>query len=481
MLDKGKIVYNEQMSRALKTRFAPSPTGLMHFGNLRTALFNYLYARRYNGSFLLRIEDTDIERSEAQYIDAILADLRWLGLEWHEGPYNQSERQAIYNHHYEVLEKKDRVYPCFCTEEQLAITRKVQLASGQPPRYPGTCRRLSQEAILAKRASGLAFTLRFEVSNHTVVEFEDLVKGPQRFETDHIGDFIIRRNDGTASFMFCNALDDALLGVTHALRGDDHLTNTPRQILILQALGLSAPLYGHFPTILGPDSKPLSKRNGSRAIQDLREEGFLPLGILNYLARLGHYDADQTLLTLDTLCAHFDLSHISSSPAHYDVTQLNHWQKEGMHRSTVVECWQQIAPYVAERVPETKVQAFVETVQQNLVMPKDALQWANAIFSDAAVLHYSEEISRVIFETGFDFFEHALLFINKMGSELTFSALVSELQEKTGFKGKALFFPLRAALTAELHGPELAKILDLMGLESAKARLKRAADYVKNL
>jgi len=207
----------------------------MHFGNLRTALFNYLYARHYNGSFLLRIEDTDMARSEAQYTDAILTDLRWLGLEWQEGPYHQSERQAIYNDYYEALEKKGRVYPCFCTEEQLAITRKVQLASGKPPRYSGTCRHLSQEAILAKRASGLSFTLRFEVSNDAVVEFEDLVKGPQRFETEHIGDFIIRRNDGTASFMFCNALDDALLGVTHALRGDDHLTNTPRQILILQA------------------------------------------------------------------------------------------------------------------------------------------------------------------------------------------------------------------------------------------------------
>lgn len=469
------------MNTSLKTRFAPSPTGLMHFGNLRTALFNYLYARHYNGSFLLRIEDTDMGRSEAQYTDAILADLRWLGLEWQEGPYHQSERQAIYNDYYEVLEKKGRVYPCFCTEEQLAITRKVQLASGKPPRYPGTCKHLSTEAVLAKRASGLPFTLRFEVSNDAIVEFEDLVKGPQRFETDHIGDFIIRRNDGSASFMFCNALDDALLGVTHALRGDDHLTNTPRQILILQALQLSTPHYGHFPTILGPDSKPLSKRNGSRAIQDLREEGFLPLGILNYLARLGHHDADQTLLNVDALCAHFDLFHISSSPAHYDAIQLNHWQKEAMHRSTSAECWQQIAPYVAERVPDAKVSVFVETVQQNLVMPKDALQWANAIFTDAAALHYSEAVSGVIFDAGSHFFEHALLFINKMGSELTFSALVSELQQKTGLKGKALFFPLRAALTAELHGPELAKMLDLMGLESAKARLKRAENHAKNL
>lgn len=473
------------MNTPLKTRFAPSPTGLMHFGNLRTALFNYLYARRFNASFLLRVEDTDMGRSETQFTDAILADLRWLGLEWQEGPYHQSERQAIYNAHYEILEKNNHVYPCFCTEEQLAISRKVQLASGQPPRYTGTCRRLTHEAIQTKRAAGMPFTLRFEVANSAVVEFEDLVKGPQRFETDHIGDFIIRRNDGTASFMFCNAVDDALMGVTHALRGDDHLTNTPRQILILQALKLPVPRYGHFPTILGPDSKPLSKRNGSRAIQDLREEGFLPLAILNYLARLGHHDVDQTLLSLETLCEHFDLAHISSSPAHYDAVQLNHWQKEAMHHCTWQECWQLISPYVADQVPESKVQAFVETVQQNLIMPKDALLWARAIFSDAKALFtalmYSEEISKVIQEAGAEFFEQALSFINTAGSGLSFSVLVGELQQKTGLKGKALFFPLRAALTGNLHGPELAKMLELMGLDEAKTRLERAAKKAKKV
>ena len=469
------------MNTSLKTRFAPSPTGLMHFGNLRTALFNYLYARRYQGSFLLRIEDTDITRSEAQYTDAILADLRWFGLEWEEGPYHQSERQAIYHDYYEALEKKARVYPCFCTEAQLAIVRKVQLASGKPPRYPGTCKHLSTAAILAKQSSGLPFTLRFEIGKNVVVEFEDLVKGPQRFETEHMGDFIIRRHDSSASFMFANALDDALFGVTHALRGDDHLTNTPRQMLILQALALPIPHYGHFPTIFGPDSKPLSKRNGSRSIEDLRKEGFLPLGILNYLARLGHHDADQKLLSLETLCAHFDLSHISCSPAHYDAIQLNHWQKEAMHRSTPSACWQQILPYVADRVPASKVPAFIETVQQNLLMPKDALQWANAIFADAERLSYSEEIAKVISEVGSNFFVLALLIINNRGPNLSFAELASALQQETGLKGKALFFPLRAALTAELHGPELAKILNLMGLESAKARLKRAENYAKNL
>lgn len=461
----------------VKTRFAPSPTGLMHFGNLRTALFNYLLARRLGGSFLLRVEDTDETRSELHFRDAILEDLIKLGLEWQEGPFFQSERQAIYDDYYVKLEELGRIYPCFCTEEQLAITRKVQLASHQPPRYPGTCRRLTAEQIQEKKSQGIPHTLRFEVSNGTTVEFDDLVKGPQRFLTEHIGDFIIRRGDGSASFMFCNAIDDALMGVTHALRGDDHLTNTPRQILILKALNLPIPQYGHFPTILGPDSRPLSKRNGSRSIQDLRREGYLPSGILNYLARLGHNDPDIHLLDLDTLCQHFDLSRISLSPAHYDPVQLNHWQKSAMHHCSFEECWQLIAPYVEDYVPKGQEKAFVEMVQQNLVMPKDAVLWAKNIFGDE--LSYSDEVLGVIREAGVSFFQAALNLLQEY--KLDYAKITSNLQQKTERKGKALFFPLRAALTAELHGPELAKVLNLIGIEKAEQRIRRASEYAENL
>ncbi len=465
------------MNNPVKTRFAPSPTGLMHFGNLRTALFNYLYAKCVGGSFLLRIEDTDINRSEKQYCDAILTDLHWLGIAWQEGPYYQSERQAIYDEYYQNLERNGRVYPCFCTEEQLAITRKVQLATGQPPRYPGTCRGLSNESIEFKKAQGLPFTLRFEVPKNEVVEFEDIIKGVQRFETDHIGDFIIRRNDGSASFMFCNAIDDALMGVTHALRGDDHLTNTPRQILILKALNLPIVCYGHFPTILGPDSRPLSKRNGSRSIQELREAGYLPLGILNYLSRLGHHDPDMHLLDCEALCQHFNLEHISHAPAHYDVAQLNYWQKEAMHQSTKEECWQLIMPYVAEWVPKSSALSFVEVVQPNLIMPTDATPWAKIIFGET--LSYKEEVLEIMHAAKTEFFQTAIRLLED--PEMNFQLLVSRLQQETGRKGRDIFFPLRAALTAELHGPELAKMLDLMGIEKARTRLAKAAQYAESL
>ena len=461
------------MNTSVKTRFAPSPTGLMHFGSLRTAFFNYLYAKHMGGSFLLRIEDTDASRSEKQYSEAILADMAWIGLEWQEGPYYQSERQAIYDKYYQILKTNGRVYPCFCTEEQLAITRKIQLSRGQPPRYPGTCRQLSQEEVDRKVSQGMPFALRFEVPKAQIVEFHDLIKGMQRFETDHIGDFIIRRNDGSASFMFCNAIDDSLMGITHALRGDDHLTNTPRQILILQALGLPIVRYGHFPTILGPDSRKLSKRNGSRSIQELRTEGYLPFGILNYLSRLGHFDADSQFLDPATLCAHFNLEHISHAPAHYDAAQLNHWQKEAMHRLSKEACWQILMPYVAEWVPEDRTLAFVECVQPNLIMPSDALVWAKAIFAET--LSYSEEILNTIRNAKFLFFQTAMQLLNEPG--MTFQLLVNRLQQATGKKGREIFFPLRAALTGELHGPELAKMLDLMGNEKAQIRLAKAASY----
>lgn len=463
----------------LKTRFAPSPTGLMHFGNLRTALFNYLYAKHLGGTFLLRVEDTDIARSELAFRDAMLIDLQWLGLEWQEGPYYQSERQTIYNDYYHTLEAEQRVYPCFCSEEQLTITRKVQMASGQPPRYPGTCRQLTQAQVEQKKAAGIPFTLRFEMPKGQKIEFIDLIKGPQHFESDHIGDFIIRRQDGTAPFMYCNAIDDATMGITHALRGDDHLTNTPRQLLILEALGLVAPQYGHFPTILGPDGRPLSKRNGSRSIKELRETGFLPIAINNYLSRLGHYDPAPELLNLETLCQHFDLNRISHAPAHYDAAQLNYWQKESMHGSTWQECWQLIKPFVEKMVPAEQQHAFVETVQPNLIMPSDASRWAHAIFDEKLSFATDEEISQVMLEAGPAFFEAALELIQESGND--YALLVGGLQQKTGRKGKAIFFPIRAALTAELKGPELAKIMMLMGHEKVRSRLEAAAQYAKNL
>ena len=271
-------------------------------GNARTALFCALLATRDQGAFILRIEDTDAARSEPGLRRSQLReDLAWLGLHWQEGPdvggakgpYRQSERGAIYADYLQQLADKGEVYPCFCTAVELEMARKAQLAAGQPPRYAGTCARLGTAEIEARLAKGLKPALRFRVPEQGETVFEDLVRGRQVFAHRDIGDFIIRRADGSPAFFFSNALDDALMGITHVLRGEDHLANTPRQLLLLAALGLPAPRYAHLSLIVGQGGAPLSKREGGGSLRELRAEGLLPEALLNYLARLGHTYAEQ--------------------------------------------------------------------------------------------------------------------------------------------------------------------------------------------
>lgn len=465
----------------MKTRFAPSPTGNMHLGNLRTALFNALLAKAQQGIFLLRIEDTDKERSEQHYTQQILEDLRWLGLDWQEGPeiggaaepYFQSQRQAIYDAYYQKLEAANLAYPCFCSEQQLAIQRKVQLAAGQPPRYAGTCRNLTVEQIEQKLTQGLKPTLRFRVPDNQWVEFDDLVKGKQRFNTNDLGDFIIRRTDGTAPFMYCNAIDDAAMGVTHVIRGEDHLTNTPRQLLILQALDLPQPVYGHIPMIVGNDGSPLSKRHGSRSIKQLREEGFMPDAILNYLGRLGHYYENNQFMSYDTLAICFKVEKLGSSAARYDEQQLLFWQKEALQHCSIEKLWTLMGQETHKLVPPSEHIAFVETVRPNITFAHEALHWAKVLFAD---LDYHAEIKALLTEAGKDFFTAAERIIAEQGAD--YAALCDGLKNQLGVKGKSLFQPLRLALTGELHGPELKPIIELLGTEKVRARFRQAAQLL---
>ena len=461
----------------MKTRFAPSPTGLMHFGNVRTAIFNYLYAVQQQGDFLLRIEDTDLTRSTEEYYEELLVDLAWLELNANSGPFKQSERSEIYAKYYQQLEDSHAVYPCFCSEEQLAISRKVQLASHLPPRYAGTCRKLSPTDIAAKLAQNIKPTLRFKIPQHATVEFIDLIKGKQSFKTNDLGDFIIRRQDGSASFMFCNAIDDAEMGVTHALRGDDHLANTPRQILILQALNLAIPHYGHFPMINGIDGAPLSKRNGSESIQELRNQGYLPLAVLNYLARLGHYYEDNTLMSLADLAARFDLNHINNSPARHDNTHLKHWQKETMLNLSAAQFWQLVQPLVADLIPAEQTIEFAELILPNILMPKEAIMWANAIMAEQLAAH-SASNQEILTQAGLMFFNTAIEFLQTK-QDASLEELLATIKTATGYKGKALFMPIRIALTGTDHGPELAKLLQFMGTSKAIARFIQAKQHCK--
>ncbi len=463
----------------VKTRFCPSPTGLIHLGNARTALFSALFARKMGGVFLLRIEDTDAERSKQEYTDSLMQDLQWLGLNWQEGPnqddesgfYYQSKRQAIYADYYQRLATAGMVYPCFCTEEELTLTRKIQRASGKPPRYPGTCCHLSEVQIDEKLKSGLKPTLRFKVADNEIVEFNDLVRGSQKFNTNDIGDFIVRRGDGTAPFVFCNAIDDALMEVTHVLRGEDHVANTPRQLMILQALGFEAPQYGHISLIMGPDGTPLSKRNGSRSIQELRNEGYLPEAIVNYLARLGHYYGHDNLLTLEQLAEEFTLAGLSKSPAKFNSQQLSYWQKQAIDAIDASLLWDWLSEKDQQLVPAEHRELFLKTMKPNIEYPQDLSQWAQVVFDQLPEL--TDEERAVISSADDRYFESALLAIGQLGKE-NYKEIMQFMAEKTQVKGKQLYQPLRVALTGSLHGPELAHLLMMMSNEKIKERLVRA-------
>ncbi len=462
----------------MKTRFAPSPTGLIHLGNARTALFSALYGVGQNGTFLLRIEDTDKARSTLEHIEDLVRDLHWLGIEWQEGegvsggehgPYRQSARDVIYDAYYQKLIDLGRAYPCYCSAEELDLERKLQKASAQAPRYSGKCKRLSQADCQALEAKGVKPTLRFKIQVGEIISFKDGVKGQQTFKAEDIGDFIIRRNDGGSSFMFCNAIDDSLMGVTHVMRGEDHLTNTPRQLMILKALGMREPGYAHMALINGVDGAPLSKRNGSLSIQDMREAGFLPIAVVNYMARLGHYYEKNELMSYADLAAHFRLESLGNSAARFDPDQLLYWQRVAAHRLDDLALWDWFD--VKEIVSVTQRDLFIKTVRENILFPKDALRYAKILLgTDFALTEHQE----IILQAGLSFFD--LAYQTLEAGFCDFKVLADTLAQHLGVKGKALFMPLRVALTGELHGPQMGGILELLGQAEALRRLQLARE-----
>jgi glutamyl-tRNA synthetase len=464
----------------LKTRFAPSPTGHLHLGNLRTALFSALLARREGGVFLLRIEDTDAERSREEHVEALMEDLRWLGLDWQEGPqvggpngpYTQSERSHIYGSGYDRLESAGLAYPCFCSEASLKLSRKAQLAAGQPPRYPGTCAHLSDGEVQARLGQGLKPTLRFRVPAGRRIRFQDLVRGEQGFDTDTIGDFIIRRSDGSPSFFFSNAVDDAMMGVTHVLRGEDHLANTPRQIMLMEALDLPVPQYGHISLILGDDGGPLSKRLGALSLRELHARGYLPLALLNHLARLGHsYEADG-LMDLDALARGFELTRLGRAPARHDPVQLDHWQHQAVLAmdDEALAVW--LGAVLDKEVPAPAHGTFLKVVRDNISFPGEARDWARRLFGTPPE---ADAPGRDAMElAGRRFFDAALAALSPTPAD--FRELARRVGEATGCKGRQLFMPLRAALTGLSHGPEMRDLWDLLGPERAAERFAAARD-----
>ena len=461
------------------TRFAPSPSGDLHPGNARTALFSFLFARAAGGRFVLRIEDTDRERNLESAVAGQQADLAWLGIAWDagpdrpdgRGPYRQSERGALYDRLLGQLEQGGHVYPCYCTPAELDAARRAQAARNEPPRYPGTCRALGEAERRAREGEGRRPALRFRVPDEGRVEFDDLVRGAQSVAAGTLGDFPVRRAEGGAVFFFCNAVDDALMGVTHVLRGDDHLSNTPRQLLLLRALGLEAPRYGHLPLLLDADGAPQSKRRGSVTVATLRARGYLPAAVGNYLLRLGHHGAPDGWLDPAEFAQHFSASKLGRAPAHFDPAQLDHWQREAIGRLTPEQAsaWLDAALPAGWSADERRRAAWL--LRGNLLLPGEAAAWLTVLAGELTPPADAER--SLLAEAGSAYFEAALAAFDASGPD--FDRLSQELKRRTGRRGRALFMPLRIALTGRHDGPELAALLPAIPAPLVRARLARAA------
>jgi glutamyl-tRNA synthetase len=405
-----------------------------------------------------------------------MEDLQWLGLQWDCGPgraqpgeeYHQSRRGSVYARHSATLDARGLTYPCYCTPLELDLSRKAQLAAGRPPRYAGTCRELSPEARVRKSAQGISPTTRFRVPNGRRVEFNDMVHGTQGFATDDIGDFILRRADGSAAFFFSNAIDDAEMGITHVLRGEDHLTNTPRQLLVLEALGLRAPTYGHLSLLVGADGSPLSKRHGATSVREFRERGYLPTALANHLFRLGHSSSENGVLTLDAMARAFTVKHLGRAPARFEESQLYVWQREVAHHMPLEESERWLAAETPPDIDAARRRAFIAAIRPNVVLPSDVARWREVVFGGAPAL---DEISLArVREAGAPFFRAAAE-AAATGGKL--DAIVNAVKAATGAKGQALWKPLRLALTGAPDGPELAPLLLAMPDSAIHDRLSR--------
>ena len=454
----------------IRTRFAPSPTGRLHLGNARTALFSALLAAHGGGAFILRAEDTDAARSSDSHFEGLIEDLRWLGLSWAEGPdiggprgpYRQRDRGEVYAAHARRLAEANKAYPCFCTAEQLAEDRAEAVRSGRAPRYSGRCARLDPVETAARMKVGEPASLRFRVPAGKTIAFSDIVRGPQSIQTDTIGDFVILRSDGTAPFFFANALDDALMEITDVLRGEDHLANTPRQLLILEALGLPFPRYGHLPLVLGDDGKPLSKRNASVGLAELRGQGVLPEAVTNYLFRLGHATENNALLDWTGLTSAFDPARIGRAGAHYDAAQLAHWQKAAI-AALDADAAQRWSGTEFEQGPK-----FWELVRGNVSRREDVAAWRAALGPEPP---RDGDARQILADAAPEIWTVA----SELAGEDDFGRVTAVLRERTGLGGRRLFKPLRVALTGRHDGPELARLWAWFSESERAARLSAAA------
>jgi len=470
-----------------RVRFAPSPTGELHVGNARTALFNWMFARHHGGSFILRIEDTDESRSAQSYQVNLLNDLSWLGLDWDEGPqkegmygpYRQSERLDIYKKHLQTLIDADLVYPCYCTEEELEEERQALILSKRMPRYMGKCRNLTQDERKMRENEGRIPSFRFKVQPQ-VLEFEDLIRGAMKFDGDAIGDFIIVRSNGMPAYNFACIIDDHLMGITHVIRGEDHLSNTALQLMLYRAFGFDPPIFVHHCLILGKDRAKLSKRHGSVSVGEFRKQGILPEALINYLGLLGSSFTDgREVLTREEMITDFALERASKSGAIFDEEKL-HWLNAIYIRNCKTEdlverlkTFLEQAGYKTAAIDAKWLNEVIELVKTELTTLAEIDSHIEIFFDDKYIT--TAEAKEILEK------DAACKVVKVFAKYLktaagnpqeNYLAAIKYTKEKTGAKGKELFMPIRAALTGKVHGPELDKVFVVLGNDTALKRLK---------
>lgn len=472
-----------------RVRFAPSPTGELHVGNARTALFNWMFARHSGGKLVLRIEDTDETRSALSYQVNLLQDLKWLGLDWDEGPekggcfgpYRQSERLEIYEKHLQMLLEKDLVYPCYCTEAELEEERQTLILSKRMPRYMGKCRHLSPSEREARAASGRKPSWRFKVPE-TAIEFNDLIRGPMKFEGEAMGDFIIVRSNGMPAYNFAVVIDDHLMAITHVIRGEDHLSNTALQIMLYRAFGFEPPQFAHHCLILGRDHAKLSKRHGSVSVGEFRRQGFLPEALMNYLGLLGSSFADaKEILSKTEMIEAFTLSRASKSGAVFDEDKLRWLNAIYIRNSSVEALIEKLQPFLRDAGYSTGdrdaryLNHVIEIVKDELVTLADIGNHIDIFFDDrydlteeAKQMLDSESARKVIAA-----FSEYLAGAEEKQQDI-YAAAIQYAKKTSGVKGRDLFMPVRAAMTGKLKGPELDRVFAVLGKSSVEKRLKQA-------
>ncbi len=447
---------------SVTVRFAPSPTGHLHIGNVRTAVLNWLFTRKHDGRFILRLDDTDAERSREEYAQAIIEDLEWLGLQ-PDAVFRQSERLELYEQAAEQLKQAGLLYPCYETEQELALKRKAQLMAGRPPVYDRAALRLTEAARKALEEAGRKPHWRFKLPDGSIT-WEDAVRGRVEIDLSTLSDPVLIRADGSFLYTLPSVVDDMEMGITHVIRGDDHVVNTAVQIALTRVLGGVPPQFAHHALLRAKDGGPLSKRLGSLGVRDFREKGLEPETIVSYCATVGTSGPVKAFIDMDALAADFALERLSRAPARFDEDELLALNADVLH---ALPC-EKALPRLEKLGISLSCEEW-EAIRANVGLLREAADWEQVLHGEIAPPELDEE-DRAYVRLA------AELLPDEPWDDTTWKAWTNALKQASGRKGKALFMPLRLVLTGRAHGPEMSKLLPLIGRERAKARLEKAAD-----